>query len=170
VQTGLWPLSRRWQDARYVDLAVWSAPAFTRTITRHAAFFQKLEIPPTLPPLSVAMRLERAAPADANRGLGYLYGYPPYAVAYFCEKKPSQRSDYLAVPTFAGEFVYAVPKGAKPRLEDVAFKESARLILAEYKRRRAAYIGEGKPGPARLLRDWFDDGRGRCSPDNARYG
>jgi hypothetical protein len=169
VQIGLWPLSRRWGQTRYVDIAAWSTPAVARIIGRHKAVFTPLGITPATPPLSVAMLLERADPDAANRGLGHLYGYPPYAVAFFCDKKRGKYCDYFEVPTFTGKFVYAVPRGAKPRLEDIAFKESARLILAEYKRRRATYIGEGRPGPAKLLRDWFDDGSGRCSPDNARY-
>ncbi len=169
VQVGLWPLAHRWGSNRYVDLAVWSSPATARTIARYSPLFARLNVTPKTPPLSVAMLLERARPEDANRGLGYLYGYPRYAVDFFCDKKKSRTCDYFSVPTFSGKFVYAVPKGSKPRLEDIAFKESARLILGEYKRRRAAYIGPGKPGPAKLLRDWFDDGSGHCSPENARY-
>jgi hypothetical protein len=169
VQVGLWPLMHRWGSNHYVDLAVWSSPAVARTISRYGPLFSRLSVTPKTPPLSVAMLLERARPEDANRGLGYLYGYPPHAVDFFCDKKKSRTCDYFSVPTFSGKFVYAVAKGARPRLEDISFKESARLILAEYKRRRTAYIGPGKPGPAKLLRDWFDDGSGRCSPENARY-
>lgn len=169
VQIGLWPLSRKWGQVSYVDIAAWSAPAVSRTINRHKACFAPLGIKPNTPPLSVAMLLERAKPEAANRGMGHLYGYPDHAVEFFCDKKKGRLCDYFAVPTYSGKFVYAVPKGAKPKLEDIVFQESARLILGEYKRRRREFIGEGKPGPAELLREWFDDGRGRCSPNNARY-
>jgi hypothetical protein len=40
----------------------------------------------------------------------------------------------------------------------------ASSVLADYRRRRERYIGDGKPGVIELLRDWCDDGTGRCDP------
>jgi hypothetical protein len=33
------------------------------------------------------------------------------------------------------------------------------MILAEYQKRRARYIGPGKPGVVKMLRDWLNDGK-----------
>jgi len=45
-----------------------------------------------------------------------------------------------------------------------AIKSRAALILAEYQKRRARYVGPGKRGVVKMLRDWLNDGRDRCSP------
>ena len=73
------------------------------------------------------------------------------------------------MPTFSGKFAYPAPRGERARLEDVVLRESAHVVLAEYRRRRERYVGAGKKGVVELVRDWFDDGSGRCSPANARY-
>ena len=73
--------------------------------------------------------------------------------------------DFRHIPTFGskqGRFVYAVPKVSPLRPEDIALQQRAEPIFKEYRRLRAQYIGEGKPGPVALLRDWFDDGSGTC--------
>jgi hypothetical protein len=56
-----------------------------------------------------------------------------------------------------------VPKGHEEREEDRAIKSRAAIILAEYQKRRARYIGPGKKGIVKMLRDWLNDGRDRCS-------
>ena len=173
LETGLLKRRKTFGGASYLDLAVCSRPAVARTVKAHREFFAGLEITPEIVPLTILERLEKASPVNANRGLGFLYGYPAYAVEDFCERKFSAKKtsapSYFEVPTFAGKFAYPAPRGERARLEDVVLRESARVILAEYKRRRERYIGEGKKGVVELVRDWFDDGSGRCSPANARY-
>jgi hypothetical protein len=56
-------------------------------------------------------------------------------------------------------FVWAVPKSHEEREEDRAIKSRAALILAEYQKRRARYIGPGKRGVVKMLRDWLNDGK-----------
>ncbi|MBK8149172.1 MAG: hypothetical protein IPK58_13440 [Acidobacteria bacterium] len=51
---------------------------------------------------------------------------------------------------------------------DKALKARAAPILAAYKKRRGEYVGDGKKGVVEMLRDWFCDGRGQCSPANAK--
>lgn len=83
------------------------------------------------------------------------------------------KREFYSIPTFVAaerRFVWAVPVGHQERDEDRALKQKAALILAEYKRRRARYIGSGKPGIVNLLRDWFVDRRGFCASSNIRFG
>lgn len=173
LTTGLLRRRKTFGESVYVDLAVFSQVGVVRTIKAHPEFFSKLGIVLETPPLEILETLDKASPADSNRGLGYLYGYPPYAVEDFCTRKFGTKKasppSYFEVPTFAGKFAYPAPRGAAPRLEDVALRESAHVILAEYRRRRENYIGAGKKGIVELVRDWFDDGSGRCSTANARY-
>ena len=72
------------------------------------------------------------------------------------------------VATFAGRsgrFVYAVPKLSRPGPEDIALQRRAALFLTEYKRLRPQYTAPTK-NPSGLLRDWMDDGHGKCHPDH----
>ncbi|AGA28756.1 hypothetical protein [Singulisphaera acidiphila] len=155
-------------------------PALRRTITAHLAFFSTFGISPESHPIEVVEKMEHAPTADRLRASGYLFGYPDHAVDFFVDadldgskstdKKLVPR-DFLTVPTVASEshkFVWAVPKGHQPNDEDRAIMTQAEPILAEYRRRRDLYIGAGKPGVVALVRDWFDDGYGRCTPENAQ--
>ena len=173
IETILFPRQKTFGGASYIDLAVYSKQGVARIVKSQRPFFAGLEIAPETPPLAILEKLETAPPADANRALGYLYGYPAYAVEDFCTRKFGKKKvsapSYFEVPTFSGKFAYPAPRGEKAHLEDVVLRESARVILAEYKRRRERYIGEGRKGAIELIRDWFDDGNGRCSPENARY-
>jgi hypothetical protein len=173
LETGLLRRKKTFGSSSYIDLAVYSRVGVARTVKSHREFFAGLGVTPEKDPLAILERLEKSSPSDANRGLGYLYGYPAYAVEDFCTRKFGTKKtsppSYFEVPTFSGKFAYPAPRGEKARLEDVVLRESARVVLAEYKRRRERYIGAKKKGVVELLRDWFDDGSGRCSPANARY-
>ena len=173
LETGLLRRKKALGGSPYVDLAVYSRLGVVRTVKAHREFFAGLGVTPETAPLAILETLEKASPYDSNQGLGYLYGYPAYAVEDFCErkfgKKKASAPSYFEVPTFSGKFAYPAPRGEQARLEDVVLRESAHVVLAEYRRRRERYVGAGKKGVVELVRDWFDDGSGRCSPANARY-
>lgn len=147
------------------------------TIAKYADFFAKLGITENSHPMEVVMAVEHAPDSDRHRGYGYLFGYPKYAVDFFVEAfQEKERTgkfverEFFSVPTYEREkhlFVWAVPKGHKPREEDLAILDRARPILETYCSLRERYVGEGKPGVLKLLRDWLDDGTGRCSLQNA---
>lgn len=111
------------------------------------------------------------------RGYGHLFGYPEYAVEFFAEAAETEamtgefvERDFIHIPTFEsdeGRFVYAVPVGHQENADDMDLRRRARPVLEQYAERRAAAIGEGKPGVLHLVRSWFDDGTGRCSPRHA---
>jgi len=81
--------------------------------------------------------------------------------------------DFLSIPTYAraeGAYAWAVPAGHVRNAEDRRIRSRAAEVLEEYQRRRRRYIGRGKGGVVELLRDWYDDGQGRCSKENATAG
>jgi hypothetical protein len=166
-------------EIRYFEAVIFHRPTVETMVRTYADFFAPYGITPASDPFGIALIVEHDPTTARNRGLGYLYGYPKHAVDFFVasadeqgETKTIVPRDFINIPTFvsdSGRFVYAVPKGYKEAEVDNRVREKAARILAQYKKRRAAYIGEGKPGAAALLRDWFDDGKGNFSPANATF-
>ena len=154
--------------------------AMRKMIRGRQQFWSRWAITPHASPLEALMAAEYAPPSTRFRGYGLLFGYPQHAVDFFVQASEQQEADpakklvprdFLSIPTFAGDtnrFVYAVPKGQAPNAADIELRQRCAPILAEYRRRRALYIGAGKRGVVELVRDWFSNGRGRCSPQFAR--
>lgn len=164
---------------RYAEAVVFYRPAVAQLTRTYESYFAPLGLTPHTDPLEVALSVEHLDGAPRNRGLGYLYGYPKPAVDFFvagqeeyARTKTITPRDFRQIPTFgreSGSFVYAVPKGTPETDEDRQLKARAGQILAEYKRRRARFIGPGKPGIVALLREWFTNEKGECAPENARF-
>lgn len=164
---------------RYVEGLVIFRPAYKRMVAQYADFWAPFAVTPGTDPLLAVTLLENDDTTARNRALGYLYGYPKPAVDFFVESADEQNDtkqlvprDFRSIPTFSNptnQFVYAVPKGSPETDVDRRLKNEAARILAAYRERRARYVGEGKPGVVALLRDWFDDGTGRCAPEHARF-
>lgn len=162
---------------RYASAYVVNRPALRRLIERDRRFWAARGVTPNSHPAEVMMAAEYADEPTRFRGLGYLFGYPRHAVDFFVEAAGSQKEDgklvprdFVNVPTFElsrGRFVYAVPKGHEETAADRAIRKSAGAVLAAYMERRSHYIGDGKAGPASLLRDWYAAGTDRCHPANA---
>lgn len=166
--------SRVFEGKRFAEGVVFNSTAMRRMLGERSAFFSRWGITPESHPLTVLYAVENANATPRFAGYGYLFGYPEYAVRFFVEAANEEEftgkfveRDFYSIGTFAEEtnrFVYAVPKGHKEREEDAKLKARAQELLAEYKTRRARFIGEGKAGPVELLRDWFCDEAGRCDP------
>lgn len=162
---------------RAAEAVVLNLPALSATVSKYADYFAPFGLTPHAHPMEVLMAIEYSQPTSRWRGYGYLFGFPPYAVDFFVNAGESEKQtgkfverDFLSIPTFGAEkhhFVWAVPKGYVEQDEDRAIRARAAEILAAYRERRARFIGAGKPGVSELLRDWFDDGKGFCSPSNA---
>lgn len=167
-----------YEGSRFAEGIVIHRPAMARVIAQRAEFFALFGLTPSAYPMEVMMAIEYAAQSPRWRGQCYLFGFPGYAVDFYVTAGEAQERtgkmverDIYSAPTFIADehhFVWAVPKGHEENDEDRAIKMRAVKILESYKRRRAKYIGEGKPGDTKLQRDWFDDGKGSCSLSNAR--
>jgi hypothetical protein len=167
-------------EMRFAEGVIFNRTAAAAALTRRPEFFAPYGLTASAHPLEILMAIEYSAPGPRWRGQGYLFGFPDYAVDFFVnagteQEKTGQfvKRDFYSIPVFSGgerRFVWAVPAGHQERDEDRAIKQKAEQILAEYKLRRARFIGTGKPGVIHLLRDWFDDGRGVCSLTNAQFG
>lgn len=150
---------------RFFEGAVIHRAGLRRQIEAHKSFFVPLGLGIFSHPLEVLMAIEFAEAPTRFRGLGHLYGYPDYAVDFFVSAGRQQAlsgifvaRDFVSMPTFARAergVVYAIEKGSQEREIDHQFRARLAAILADYQKRRATYIGEGKPGIIALLRDWF---------------
>jgi hypothetical protein len=170
-----------YNDERYADAVIVRRPLLARVIAARSAFFSAFGITVSSHPLEALLAVEYSPANLRLRHYGHLFGYPDYAVDFFVEAAQSQerdgkfvKRDFYRVPTFKmtdgnSPFVYAVPQGHAENDADRALKTRTAEILASYGERRAKFIGEGKAGVFELLRDWFDDGKGFCSPANARF-
>jgi hypothetical protein len=159
------------EKIRFAEAVVFNRPALAGRIGQYPDFFAPYGITPNAHPMEVLMTIEHSQPGPRWRGLGYLFGFPLYAVDFFVtageeEKRTGKfvERDFYSIPTFVAaerHFVWATPKGHEERKEDRAIKSRAALILAEYQKRRARYIGHGKRGVVRMLRDWLNES-GAC--------
>ena len=164
-------------DRLYAEGAVWNLAALARLIEARPELFVRYGLTRSAHPLEVVLAIEYDDTVARYQGYGYLYGYPEYAVEYFAQAEIARERtdvrverDFFSVPTYArpsGAYAWAVPKGHVANEADERILARAKAVLEDYRRRRERYIGEGKPGVVELLRDWFDDGSGRCDP--ARY-
>ena len=170
--------SRLYDNERAFDSVIFNLPLLERTLRERASFWRHYGVTPNSHPLEALMVAEHDGTSRRNIGFGYLFGYPDYAVNFFAEAADYEtrtgtfvERDFVSLPAFEGErrFVYAVRKGHRENAVDKRMRERAAPVLDAYRERRARYVGTGLPGAVELLRDWFDDGRGRCSPDNARF-
>lgn len=177
LSAGVMPFWRVYEEERYLDGYFFHSRSFAEAVRRRSGFFAFYGITPSMSPLSALMAFEVDQTSRRSRAYGWLFGYPDHAVDFFAESEESQRlggpfveRDFLSIPVYespTNRFVYAIPKGSEVRAEDRELKEKAEQILAYYKKLRPLYIGDGKPGIAALLRDWFDNGSGQCSSETA---
>ncbi|MBX3147944.1 MAG: hypothetical protein KF785_14360, partial [Gemmatimonadales bacterium] len=153
------------------SLVLFHRAGVRRTIEAHADFFARLGLTPSADPDEVLAVVEHADRADRWRGYGYLFGYPDPAVDFFVEagiQGDSLRTvvprDFRRVETYhkwpaerdgpptQSTFVYAVPKGASDSPEDIALRDRAAPIYAEYLRRRPNRAGEFAKAMGRWVR------------------
>jgi hypothetical protein len=163
------------EKIRFAEAFVLNRPALANKIGQYSDFFAPYGITPSAHPMEVLMTIEHSQPSHRWRGLGYLFGFPPYAVDFFVAAgEEEQRTgkfverDFYSIPTFVAaerHFVWAVPIGHEERKEDCTIKSRAELILAEYQKRRSRDIGPGKRGVVKMLRDWLGNCNDRLTGD-----
>lgn len=157
--------SRAFEGKRFAEAVVFNRPALRDKINEKSVFFARFGVTANSHPLQALFAVEYDQTGARFGGYGYLFGYPDYAVSFFVNAADEEEftgkfveRDFLSIPTFSSptnRFVYAVPKGHAENDADRALKEKALKIFEEYKKRRAEYIGEGKKGPAQMMRDWL---------------
>jgi hypothetical protein len=198
ISAGVLALTNERSGDRFFETFIMHRPAVRRAVAAHREYFGALGITPTSDPIEAVLAVGAGGVASgAARGLGYLFGYPDYAVDWYTDMttaaveaqrareksgaapppRPSQPTTLIReVPTFAqlpraggtgSYFAYAVQPGLAENDADRALLSRAAVILEEYRKRRAQYIGTGKPGAFALLRDWYAGPDGTFSVENA---
>lgn len=171
--------AKQFDGKRFLDSLVINRPRLRTALSEKADFFSRWGITVNSHPLEIVYAVDTDETGARFAGYGYLFGYPDHAVRFFVQASDEEiftgkfvTRDFISIPTVEREtnnFVYVVPKGHIENEADKALKAKAAPILAAYRKRRAEYIGEGKKGVVELLRDWFCDAEGRCSPSNAKF-
>lgn len=166
------------EGKRQAGIVVFHVPRMGEVIAAKQGFFGAFGLTPSADPLEALTTIEMEEQPIRLRGQGYLFSYPDYAVDWFVQADEDQKATgefvkrkFISLPTYARQergVVWAVAEDHEERPEDREFRDRATAILAAYRERRARYIGEGKPGAAALIRDWYDDGNGRCSPRHVK--
>jgi hypothetical protein len=123
-----------------------------------------------------------AAPSESEHNLmvGHLMDYPDAATEWYAQNaERAKPADYTFVqvpvyrqaqgltPGVTTTFFWLAPREHVNNPEGERIKIMAETILAEYKARRQRYLAPGGRGIVEMMRDWFDDGKGRCAPSNA---
>jgi hypothetical protein len=161
----VYPNDKTKQLERSFEGVVFHIPSFRKALTAKRAYFAPLGLTPHTAPMEVLTATDFQENPHRLRGLGYLYGYPDYAVDWFVKAAQEQerngefvQRDFVSFPTHARAergVVYAVPKGHPESAEDKSLRTRFASVLEQYRARREKFIGEGKPGIVALLRDWF---------------
>ncbi len=166
------------EGERHASAWVCNRLALRQLIESQTNYFGRLGVTARENPEVVLLSIERSQIRDERwRGFGLVFGYPEYSIDFFVRAGLHQAEtgqfierDFRSFPTFAGKtgrFVYAVPKLSDESDSEKKFRVQAERIQKYYAQIRAEYIGDEKPGPAVLIRDWFDDGSGYCHPSHA---
>jgi hypothetical protein len=168
-----------WQDLRYAARSFARKPGYTLVIILTLAlgigavsavfsFFNAVILRPL--PYEQSERLAQIQSVEPEKAGAY-FSHPDFIDL----RDQSQSFERLAAVRSGGwmltgngdaerQVVWAVPKGHEEREEDRAMKSRAALILAEYQKRRARYIGSSKRGVVKMLRDWLNDDGACRSP------
>lgn len=177
VTAGVQVFNAVYEGERYADAVVFHRQRFDATVATYATLFDEIGVRASDPPLTIVEKFDADPTTRRFSAYGHLFGYPAHAVEFFAQAAEEERMtgkfverDFIHIPTHGaarGRFVYAVPKGHTENDDDRALRSRAAPVLARYRALRDLHIGAGKDGVLALVRDWFDDGSGRCSPRHA---
>lgn len=161
----------------FADGVVFHTPRVHETVDAFAELFAAIGVAADAAPIDIVDAVDADPTTRRFRGYGHLFGYPEHAVDFFAEAAEHEtrtgqfvERDFIHIPTFEseeGRFVYAVPLGHRENADDMELRARAAPVLERYSELRAATIGAGGSGVLDLVRTWFDDGSGQCSPRHA---
>jgi len=156
-------------NKRIVQLSVVRVSSLDSLLKVKESFFGQFGLVPGADPAVVVSMIENADRYERNRGYGYLFGYPDYAVDFFVNsaisanknksEKPEPRS-FFQIPVYAGNngyFVYAYPKDREPTavVDSVIYHKSEK-VLHDYKKIRNNYVNADSTIRAyQLLRTYY---------------
>ncbi len=174
LSAGLQVFDRTYDGKRYADGVVFYVPGMRSQQQRFASLFEMIGVRPEDSPLSVILSVDKDSTTRRFAGYGYLFGYPDHAVDFFVQAAEEEKRtgmfvprDFIQIPTYVadtGRFVYAVPKGHKENDDDRSLRERTARVLSRYRALRSEHIGADNTGVLALVRAWFTNGQGRCSP------
>lgn len=179
LEGGVQVFAQDFQGTSFAEALVFRVPRFVDTVEAYPDPFETLGVDPATPRIEVVHAVDVAPDIARFRGYGYLFGYPDHAVDFFVEAAETEAEtgefverDFVHIPVYdrpTGAFTYAVPVGHELVAADLELAEAAQPVLATYAALRDEYVGDGKAGVLALLRSWFDDGTGLCSPEHAAF-
>ena len=148
------PFNNTQKNMRNIEIYVVRKSVFAKKIAAYQSFFGQWGFTPFTNPSTVLPVIEYESKWDRNRGYGYLFGYPSYAVDFFVEASKTQAADsakklvprnFFAIPVYAGSqgyFTYATPKDYQPSDVDSNLYRSAALTLEKYNLARKKYSND----------------------------
>ena len=154
-------------NKRLMQLSVVRISALDNLLKVKESFFGQFGLVPGADPAIVVSTIENADKYERNRGYGYLFGYPDYAVDFFIEaavntKKNNELAprEFFQIPVYAGDkghFVYVYPKEHKLNLaNDSILYYKAEKTLMNYKKIRNNYLNADSTVRAhQLLTDYY---------------
>lgn len=156
------------QDSfQIVQLSVVRISSLDSLLQAKEEFFGQFGLVPGADPATVVSTIENAGRYERNRGYGYLFGYPDYAVDFFIEaavesakaKKILPRK-FFQIPVYAreaGSFTYAYPEDHTPTaaIDSTIYYRSGK-VLEKYKNIRNNYLNADSTVRAyQLLQDMY---------------
>lgn len=154
-------------NKRLMQLSVVRISALDNLLKVKESFFGQFGLVPGADPAIVVSTIENADKYERNRGYGYLFGYPDYAVDFFIEaavntKKNNELAprEFFQIPVYAGDkghFVYVYPKEHELNLaNDSVLYYKAEKTLMNYKKIRNNYLNADSTVRAhQLLTDYY---------------
>lgn len=174
--TSVWiPFNQLIDNKRFVQLSFVNKEAYRRVMREDSLYWIQWGFTQETRPDVVLTTLEFEQNSIRHRGLGYLYGYPAYAVDFFVDSRIREDSthrmvarDFFQIPVNkaeTGHFTYAIPKGYQPGAEDSLRYYRAMEILNRYREMRPEFLRpDSSLRAVDLIRSWKRAERVRQNP------
>lgn len=164
VEAAVLPIGPVYRGKQFWQVVIARRDAVRAVESAHIEYFARYGLDSSRGALAMLQQLDRIPGDPVAEGYGYLLGWPDYAVAHAASARSLRRQHRYVpggsqiIPTFDEkglQFYWDTPYGHPENEEDTRRKEAARLALEVYREKRTRFIGEGLPGAASLLREWF---------------
>lgn len=147
IEFQIYPFNSTWDSIRTYHFCVLRKDLVSKLLEDKKDFFSSLSINQDTDYKTMLIKIENANMPDRYRALGYLFGYPDYAVDFFVEASVKGKESgelvprqFFQIPTLkskTGHFVYALPLDYKIGQADSLLYKKAEETLEKFKRERA---------------------------------